>query len=356
MERLNHITCLEINSGDLINNLNFFQSKLKPKVKSMLVVKASAYGSSMELVAKILEDKASYFAVAYLDEGIRLRNAGIKKPILVLHPQYANLTAFSNYDLEVTAYNFRILEHAQKLGLKIHIKLNTGLNRLGFDIEQIEELAPKLTEIKSVFSHLAASEDLEEKAFTLKQIQVFKKGADRLKKLTQLSFFRHMSNTSAILNYPEAQFDMVRMGLGLHGFSNDSAINRNLKMSWTLKSQISQIRTVKKGAPIGYNLAERAQTDLRIGIIPVGHADGFSRQLGNGKGWVLINGQKAYTKGNICMDMILVDLSGIEAQEGSTVIIYENQETVNHFAKICNTIPYELLTAIGSRINRSLIS
>jgi len=356
MEKLKHISRLEINSKDLLKNLSYFQSKLNPKVGSMLVLKASAYGSSMELIAQILQSRATYFAVAYLDEGIRLRNAGIKKPILVLHPQFDNLTEFLNYDLEVTVYNFRILERAQSLGLKIHIKLNTGLNRLGFDLDQIDSLAPQLDEVESVFSHLAASEDPSEKDFTLRQIQLFEEGSNRLKELTQLNFFRHMSNTSAILNYPQAQFDMVRIGLGLHGFSNDPSINKNLKMSWAFKSQISQVRVVEKGAPIGYNLSQRAENDMRIGIIPVGHADGYSRQLGNGKGWVFINGEKAFTKGNICMDMLLVDLGNIDCEEGSEVSLYENQETVNHFAKICNTIPYELLTAIGVRINRYLIS
>ena len=362
-----HVTVLEINLNAIEHNLNVFKSRLLPETKVLAVVKAFAYGSSSVEIAKFLESKVAYFAVAYLDEGVALREAGIKTPILVLHPQKINLEEIIKSCLEPNIYSFTLLkaiiETAKNLKIQnypIHIKFNTGLNRLGFtkkDIPEILALVKNQQEIRvaSVFSHIAASEDLNEKEFTLQQINTFKEISTQLIPQLPTKPFRHMLNTSGIINYAEeAQFDMVRLGIGLYGFANDEAETAKLQNVITLKSVISQIQTVEKGETVGYNRAFKAAKTVKTATIPIGHADGISRQFGNGVGYVYINNKQAPIVGNVCMDMIMVNVTDINCQEGDEVLIFKDQMHIEDLAKRANTIPYELLTAISQRVKRAV--
>jgi alanine racemase len=360
-----HVTVLEINLNALEHNLNAFKSRLLPSTKVMAVVKAFGYGSSSVEIAKFLESKVAYFAVAYLDEGAALREAVIKTPILVLHPQKINLEQIIKLHLEPNVYSVTLLkaviEAAKNLKVQnypIHIKFNTGLNRLGFtkkDIPEILEMVKNQQEIRvaSVFSHIAASEDLNEQEFTLQQINTFKEISTQLIPQLPTKPFRHMLNTSGIINYAEeAQFELVRLGIGLYGFANDEAETAKLQNVITLKSVISQIQTVEKGETVGYNRAFKAAETVKTATIPIGHADGISRQFGNGVGYVYINNQKAPIVGNVCMDMMMVNVTDINCQEGDEVLIFKDQIHIEDLAKRTNTIPYELLTAISQRVKR----
>lgn len=362
-----HVTVLEIDLKAIEHNLNHFKSKLLPETKVLAVVKAFGYGSSSVEIAKFLEPKISYFAVAYFDEGLALREAGVKTPILVLHPQKLNLGQIIKFNLEPNVYSITLLkafiEEAKNLNIQnypVHLKFNTGLNRLGFskkDIPEILSLVKNQQEIvvASVFSHIAASEDLSEKAFTLKQINTFKEISNQL--IPQLSNkpFRHMLNTSGIVNYAsQAQFELVRLGIGLYGFANDEAETAKLQNVITLKSLISQIQTVEKGETVGYNRAFKAAETVKTATIPIGHADGISRQFGNGVGYVYINNQKAPIVGNVCMDMLMVNVTNIDCQEGDEVLVFKNQMHIEDLAKRTNTIPYEMLTAISQRVKRAV--
>lgn len=364
----NHVTALEIDSKAIEFNLSYFKSKLRETTKVLVVVKAFGYGSNAIEIAKYLEHKVDYFAVAYLNEGIALRIAGIETPILVLHPQKNNLHKIIEYNLEPNIYSlnlFKSFVEIVKLSkakyYPIHIKINTGLNRLGFsknDISEISSLIDKQHEIevKSFFSHIAASEDLNEREFSLQQINSFKSIASEITNELNYTPFKHMLNTSGIINYSnEAQFDMVRLGIGLMGFGNDILETKKLKNVLTLKSVISQIHTIKKGETVGYNRAFKASDTLKTATIPIGHADGISRQLGNGVGYVYIHNKKAPIVGNVCMDMIMVNVSNIPCNEDDEVIIYKNQQHIESLAKAIDTISYELLTAISQRIERVLI-
>ena len=360
-----HVTALEIDLNAIEHNLSYFKSKLLPKTKVLAVVKAFGYGSSSVEIAKFLEPKVAYFAVAYLDEGVALRQAGIKTPILVLHPIKTNLENIIKHHLEPTAYSINLLkaiiEAAANLNIQnypVHLKFNTGLNRLGFSKKDIPEILSLLKNqreivVTSVFSHIAASEDLNERTFTLQQINAFKEISNLLIPKLSNTPFRHMLNTSGIVNYAfEAQFDMVRLGIGLYGFANDETETAKLKNVITLKSVISQIQTVEKGETVGYNRAFKATETVKTATIPIGHADGISRQFGNGIGYVYIHNQKAPIVGNVCMDMIMVNVTKIDCQEGDEVLVFKDQLHLEDLAKRANTIPYELLTAISQRVRR----
>ena len=363
----NHVTTLEIDLNAIDFNFDYFKSKLHKTTKVLIVVKAFGYGSSSVKIAKYLETKVAYFAVAYLDEGIALRNAGIKTPILVLHPQKNNFKKIIEYNLEPNIYSLALLNYftevAKKLNLQnypIHLKFNTGLNRLGFTENNISEISSIVNNqetiiIQSVFSHIAASEDLNEREFTLQQITKFNTISSTLIQQLKNTPFKHMLNTSGILNYAsEAQFDMVRLGIGLYGFGNEESQTKNLKNVLNLKSVISQIHTIEEGETVGYNRAFKATSTIKTATIPIGHADGVSRQLGNGIGYVYINNKKAPIVGNVCMDMIMVNISEINCSEGDEVLIYKNQQHIEALAKAINTISYELLTAISQRVRRVL--
>ena len=361
-------TVLEIDLKALKHNFEYLKSKLKNETKFLAVVKAFAYGSDASKIANYLENlNVNYFAVAYINEGIALRKAGITKPILVLHPQAVNFKKLIEYCLEPSLYNAKILNEfiaiasqEKQTNYPIHLKFNTGLNRLGFEKNNIDFIASKLKEtnavkVKSIFSHLAASEDLDEKKFTLNQINTFKIIADDIIKVIGYKPMLHICNTSGILNYPEAHFDMVRTGIGLYGFGNSKKENKNFKPIGTLKTIISQIHEIEKGESVGYNRAFKSNTFLKTATLPIGHADGIGRQYGNGKGFVTINGQKAPILGNVCMDMIMVNITNIDCKEGDEVIIFGTNSTAENLAETAKTISYEIITAISQRVKRTYL-
>lgn len=359
-------TVLEIDLGSLTHNFNYLKSKLKPETRFMAVVKAYAYGNDAVAIAKHLESKgADYFAVAYTPEGIALRKAGITKPILVLHTLPVHFNEIVTYQLEPNLYNFHVLNefiaYAKEKSIRsypVHLKFNTGLNRLGFNENDLEALVPiikneKTINVTSLFSHLAASEDLKVKDFTLNQIHTFKAIAHKFKKDTGQHPLLHILNTSGILNFADvAELDMVRSGIGLYGFGNDARFDKHLIPIATLKSIISQIHTIEKGQGIGYNMGFIATATTRTATIPVGHADGIGRHFGKGKGFVTINNQQAPIIGNVCMDMIMVDVTDIDCNTGDEVIIFGKQHTAERFAEKGNTISYELITGISQRVKR----
>ena len=362
----NHVTVLEIDGNALLHNLNYFKQKLQTNTKIMAVVKAFGYGSDGIAVATFLEDKVDYFAVAYANEGIALREANIKTPILVLHPQLPNLKDIIAHRLEPNLYNFKIFNAFLKLAdestlmnYPIHIKFNTGLNRLGFWHTDVPKILSELKTsnniiVQSIFSHLAASEDLEEEEFTTNQINNFAYIVQQFYKHLGYEPMLHVLNTSGIINYPKAQFDMVRVGIGLYGFGNEATETSQLKNTHNLKSIISQLHLIQPGETVGYNRAFVAKRPTKTATIPIGHADGISRKLGNKKGFVLINNKKAKIIGNVCMDMIMVDVTKINCKEGDEVIVFNNQEMIQNIANVTETIPYETLTAITQRVKKTL--
>ncbi len=360
----NHVTVLEINQDALLHNLNYFKQKINPTTKVLAVVKAFGYGSESLAIAKILQDKVDYFAVAYVNEGVVLREAGIKTPILVLHPQIQNLKEAVKHRLEPNLYNFKIfdafLELADKeplMNYPVHIKFNTGLNRLGFWHTDVPALLTQLKQsnnikVASVFSHLAASDDVNEQEFTIGQINNFAYIVKQIYEHLGYEPMIHILNTSGVVNYSKAQFDMVRLGIGLYGFGNNQEETSKLKNTHTLKSIISQINIVQPGETVGYNRAFTANKETRSATIPIGHADGISRKLGNEAGFVIINNQPAPIIGNVCMDMIMVDVTKIDCKEGDAVILFNHQQHIEFMAHKCGTIPYEILTSVSQRVKR----
>lgn len=361
-------TVLEIDLNSLAHNYRFLRSKLYPSTKFMAVVKAFAYGSDAVEIAKKLENLgADYFAVAYANEGIALRKGGIKCPILVLHPIPANLGILIDHRLEPNIYSVKILREFLKsiqgkghIGYPIHLKFNTGLNRLGFLEKDLDIVLEHLTKRKdimvaSIFSHLAASEDRNEGVFTLNQIAAFEKIARALGDKLGYIPMKHILNTSGIINYPEAQFNMVRSGIGLYGYGNEPDVDAQLRPVATLKTIISQIHHIGPHESVGYNRAFLADRPRTTATLPLGHADGIGRQYGKGNTYVTIQGKKAPIIGNVCMDMIMIDITGIHCKEGDEVIIFGKSPTADEFAATAHTISYELLTGISQRVRRIII-
>lgn len=361
-------TILEINLNALEYNFEYLKSKLNPQTKFLAVVKAFAYGSDAEIIAKHLESlDVDYFAVAYTTEGIALRDAGITKPILVLHPLPVHFKEIVKRCLEPNLYNAKVLndfiavaEQEKQSNYPIHIKFNTGLNRLGFWESDVDYIVSKLkatntVKVKSLFSHLAASEDLNEKEFTQNQIKSFNKTALEFIEKIGYQPWLHLCNTSGVLNYPEAHLDMVRCGIGLYGFGNSIEENKNLKPITTLKSVISQLHKIEPDESVGYNRAFISKGFMKTATIPIGHADGIGRQYGNNKGFVSVNGKKAPIIGNVCMDMIMIDVTHIKCDEGDEVIIFGSDFTASQLAQTTNTISYEIITAISQRIKRIIL-
>ncbi len=358
-------TILEIDLKALKHNFEFIKSKLNNETKLLAVVKAFAYGSGAEEVALYLQNlKIDYFAVAYVYEGVSLRKAGVTLPILVLHPQPSNFNLAIEYHLEPSIYSTRILDYFiiaakenKQNNYPVHIKFNTGLNRLGFLETETASILKQLKathaiKVKSLFSHLAASEDLNERSFTKNQIDAFKSIIKKFIKQLEYTPILHQCNTSGIMNYPEAHFDMVRSGIGLYGFGNNPEIDKHLKPIATLKTVISQIHTIKKGETLGYNRAFTAIKETKTATLPIGHADGISRQFGNGKGYVIINSKTAPIIGNVCMDMIMVDVTLIKCNEGDEVIVFDKEHTAENLSETIRSISYELLTAVSQRVKR----
>ena len=358
-----HETILEINLNALVNNLNHYRSYLKPDTKMVCMVKASAYGAGSYEIAKTLQDhRVDYLAVAVADEGSDLRKAGITSSIIIMNPELTAFKTMFDYKLEPEVYSFHLLNElikaAEKEGVTnfpIHIKLDTGMHRLGFAPQDIPELIARLkrqTSVipRSVFSHLVGSDSAQFDAFTRRQIETFEKASEELQEAFPHKILRHICNTAGIERYQGAQFDMVRLGLGLYGVNPFT--NRMLHNVSTLKTTILQIRDVPQEDSVGYSRKGRLSRDSRIAAIPIGYADGLNRRLGNGRAYCLVNGQKAAYVGNICMDVCMIDVTDIDCKEGDKVIIFGDDLPVTVLADVLDTIPYEILTSVSNRVKR----
>ena len=356
---------LEIDLDALAHNYGVLRSRIRRETRVLGVVKAYAYGSEATAIARKLEALgADYLAVAYTSEGVELRKAGIRLPILVLHPQPDGMQETIETCLEPSLYSPRIFKEFIKTAraLKqeaypVHIKFNTGLNRLGFgenDLPWIQEQLEGngVIEIRSLFSHLAASDDPGEREFTLGQLQKFEALVKDWEEHCGGQPFKHLLNTSGIFNYPEAQWDMVRTGIGLYGYSNDPGTDALLRPVSRLRTRISQIHKIEPGEWVGYNKGYRSSDSRITATLPIGHADGIGRQYGQGKGRVYIGGKPAVILGNVCMDMTMVDVTGIPCNEGDEVVFFGDGISAEGLASKANTISYELLTGISQRIPR----
>jgi len=363
LELITHETTLEVNLNALVDNLNYFRSKLRSETKMMCMVKAFAYGSGAVEVARTLQhNRCDYLAVAVADEGAELRHEGIRTPIIVMNPEKGSFGMIFDNKLEPEIYSFRLLDSfviaAEKLGLTdypIHIKIDSGMHRLGFEQKDMEQLLTRLkaqnqVKVRSVFSHLSGSDEAKFDAFTKQQVSVFSVCADQLTATFSHHIMRHILNSAGIERFPEYQFDMVRLGIGHYGISSLPEVK--LKQVCALKTIILQIKNIKAGETVGYSRKGIVNQDKRIAIIPIGYADGFDRKLGNEVGEVLINGQRAKVIGNVCMDLAIIDVTCIEAKEGDQVEIFGDHLTVSEVAGWLKTIPYEVLTSVSRRVKR----
>lgn len=358
-----HETTLEINLNALVDNLNYYRNKLKPDTKIVCMVKASAYGAGSYEIAKTLEDqRVNYLAVAVADEGSELRKAGITSSIIIMNPEQTAFKTLFDYKLEPEVYSFHLLEElikaAEREGITnfpIHIKIDTGMHRLGFapaEIPRLVERLHKQTSVipRSVFSHLVGSDTERLDTFTRRQIEVFEAAAAQLQEGFSFKIIRHICNTAGIQRYPGAQFEMVRLGIGLYGV--DPFTNEMLHNISTLRSTILQIHDVPKEETVGYGRKGILERDSRIAAVPIGYADGLNRHLGNGRGYCLVNGKKAPYVGNICMDVCMIDVTDIDCREGDKVIIFGDDLPVTVLSDLLDTIPYEVLTSVSNRVKR----
>ncbi|MFP4448087.1 MAG: bifunctional UDP-N-acetylmuramoyl-tripeptide:D-alanyl-D-alanine ligase/alanine racemase [Bacteroidales bacterium] len=363
LEEKVHQTVLEIDLDAMLVNLNYFRSKIHGNTKIMAMVKAFSYGSGTYEIANLLQyHKVDYLGVAFTDEGIALREAGIGLPIVVMSPEEESFELMVEYELEPELYNFRVMERFNhevgRMGKEeypVHIKLDTGMNRLGFKEEELPALIKSLksaTHLKvvSVFSHLAASEDSEQDEFTNNQIDIFDKISNTIIQELGYPVLRHILNSAGIERFPSAQFDMVRLGIGLYGIS--AVEPDKLQNISKFKSTVTQIKKVAKNETIGYGRVYKANREKTIAVVPVGYADGLRRGLSNGVGRVYINGNYVPIVGNICMDMCMVDVTGYDIKEGDEVVIFGDEIPVSELAEKLDTIPYEIFTGISNRVKR----
>ncbi len=363
LEMTAHETVLEVNLSALASNLNQFRSKLEPTTKIICMVKAFAYGSGAVEVARTLQHHhCDYLAVAVADEGAELRREGIRIPIVVMDPYPNAFNAIFDHNLEPEIYSFKLLDTfiaaAERQGITnypIHIKIDSGMHRLGFEPADMPALIKQLgkqqaVSVRSVFSHLAGADEARFDDFTHQQIDVFNACAAQLKAALPYPILKHILNSAGIERFPESQFDMVRLGIGYYGFS--ARPDTVLKNVCTLKTVILQIKTVKAGESVGYGRKAMLKTDKRIAVIPIGYADGFDRQLGNGNGEVLIGGKRCKVIGNICMDLAMIDVTDVDCSEGDEVVIFGEEITLTEIAQKLNTITYEILTGISRRVKR----
>lgn len=366
LQSKSHDTIFEINLNKLTDNINYYRSLIAPQTQIMAMVKATGYGSGSSEIAKTLQHNGvNYLAVAYTDEGVELRQSMINLPVMVMSPEEGAMEDLINYNLEPELYNLRVV-HAfvsklDALGITepypVHIKIDTGMHRLGFEEKDLDELCEELKKfqqlkIKSVFSHLAGSDNPELDEFTAEQIRVYERACTQLESVLGYKVIKHICNSGAISRFKNAHYDMVRLGIGMYGIGVNKGEQEKLQNAGSLKTRISQIKTVFPGQTVGYNRNGKIEKQTRIATIPIGYADGYNRLLGNGKHGVYIHGQYCKTVGNICMDMTMVDITNIDCKEGEEVIIFENVEQINGLARAINTIPYEVLTNVSARVKR----
>lgn len=361
VEKKAHQTVFEINLNALLHNLNVYRSLLQPKVKVMAMVKAFSYGAGSYEIARLLHaNRVDYLTVAYADEGVVLRKAGIQTPIMVMNPEPQSFDLLGTFNLEPEMYHFEILQaFLQSLNgeeASIHLELDSGMKRLGFDTAEIPALITLLKaypniQIKSIFTHLAASEDPQHDAFTLNQINTFENNSNQILQAFAYPILRHCLNSGGIARFPQAQMDMVRLGIGLYGV-NPAPNNLPLQTIGTLKTVISQVRNITAAESIGYGRKGQLTQDGKIAIVAIGYADGLDRKLSNGVGAMLVNGQLAPIVGNICMDMTLLDVSNINCKPGDTVIVFGETPDIRTLSAQIGTIPYEILTGVSQRVKR----
>ncbi len=359
-----HETTLEVNLNAMVNNLNYYRSLMHPNTKLVCMIKADGYGAGAVEIAKTLQDhRADYLAVAVADEGATLRRNGITSNIMVMNPEMTAFKTIFDYDLEPEVYSFRLLEALIKAaekegitGFPVHIKLDTGMHRLGFDPDKdmprlIERLHNQNALIpKSVFSHFAGADADEFDAFSQSQFERFDAGSKMLQAAFEHHILRHIDNSAGIEHFPQRQLDMCRLGLGLYGINpRNNAIINNVS---TLRTTILQMREVKAGDTVGYSRRGTIEHNSVIAAIPIGYADGLNRKLGNRNGYCLVNNQPAQYVGNICMDVAMIDVTGIDCHEGDSVEIFGDNLPVTELSNVLQTIPYEVLTGISNRVNR----
>lgn len=367
LELIAHETVLEVNLNALVDNLNYFRSKLHRDTKVMSMVKAFAYGSGSVEIAKTLQHhRADYLAVAVADEGAELRRSGIRIPIVVMNPEKSAFDVLFEHNLEPEIYSFNLLkafvEAAGKLALTdypIHIKIDTGMHRLGFDATEVDGLIELLksknqVKVRSVFSHLAGADDPRLDDFTRKQVNVLNVCADKFNEAFPHRILKHILNSAGTERFPEFQFDMVRLGIGHYGVSALPGVQ--LRQVCALKTIILQLKQVKAGETVGYNRNGVVTEDKLVAMLPIGYADGYNRKLGNGLGEVLVKGKRAKVFGNVSMDLIAIDVTGMDVQEGDTVEIFGDNITIAEMAGKLNTIPYEILTGVSRRVKRVYFS
>jgi alanine racemase len=359
-----HDTVLEVDLNAVANNLKHYKAKLKPGVKVMAMVKAFSYGSGSFEIANVLQyHKVDYLAVAYADEGIALRKAGINLPIMVMSPEPSAFEAIVKHKLEPEIYNLEVLHGflnflpQQTVNYPVHIKIDTGMHRLGFEDWEVDDMLQLLTatnklKVKSVFSHLVASDDPAHDAFTRTQIASFKTTASKISLAVHYDFIKHISNTAAITRHPEAQMDMVRIGIGLYGFDAAIPNAKGLQAVAALKTTVTQVKPIKAHETVGYSRRGVMEHDGSIATVKIGYADGYNRMFGNGVGKMLIHGKQVPTVGSICMDMCMLDVTGMDVKNGDEVVVFNDALTITTLAEQIHTIPYEILTNISQRVKR----
>jgi alanine racemase len=361
-----HGTVMEIDLGGVVKNLNFFRSRLLPRTKIMVMVKAFAYGSGSNEIANLLQyHRVDYLGVAYADEGVDLRKNNISLPIMVMNPSDETFDSLLSYNLEPEIYNFRILNSLIRFlsgrQLNIHVKIDTGMHRLGFDSSDVGDLLTILKQnqnlkVASIFSHLAGADEAQHDEFSAQQAAAFLENASIISDALGYKPLFHILNSPGILRLPQFQFDMVRLGIGLYGVNPTSDPIEGLQPVATLKTIISQVKKVSAGETIGYGRRGKAEKDISIATIAIGYADGFSRAFSRGIGHVLINGQLVPVIGNVCMDMTMVDITGLDAKEGDQVIIFGKDLPIQTLASSISTIPYEILTSMSERVKRLFVA
>lgn len=356
LEEKHHGTSLTIHFEKVLHNLNIFRKRIT-NAKLMVMVKAHAYGGGSYELANFLQyHKVDYLGVAYVNEGIDLRKNGLEVPIMVMNPEWEALPLFGTYHLEPEIYSLEMLKYFVTLGISVpvHLKIETGMNRLGFEQTELSELLETLNahqvKVQSVFTHLAAAEDPQEDKFSFQQIEVFNQAYHQIAAGLGYAPIKHAVNTAGIVRWPEFHFDMVRLGIGLYGI--DPSENLDVIPVSTFKTQISQIKHLKKGATIGYGRAGVAEKDITIATLPVGYADGYRRSFGGGRATVHLNGHEARTIGNICMDMTMIDVTEIVSRQGDEVILFGERPDIRELAACADTIAYEILTSISPRVKR----
>lgn len=370
LQQKSHETVLEIDLSAMVHNLNYVRSRLNPGTKLMVMVKAFSYGSGSFEIANILQfHRVDYLAVAYADEGIDLRRSGISLPVMVMNPEEQSYDSMIANKLEPEIYSFRVLQqfeeaarryrksHPEAGAVPVHIKFDTGMKRLGFAEEELNELVVRLKNskdlvIRSVFSHLVASDEAAHDEYTHKQVRQFTRICDEMKKHFDHPFLRHILNSSGILRFPDAQFEMVRLGIGLYGIATEAEDRKHFRNVSTLRTTISQLRQVQAGETIGYSRKGLAQDNMIVATVPIGYADGLHRVLSNGKGKMWVGGRPARIVGNVCMDMCMLDVTGIPCKEGDPVIVFDSEHSIEDIAKDMGTIAYEVLTNVSPRVKR----